>query len=115
MSSMASTQSLDRKPAEDAAPAVLAPAPARKSKARPYLILGGVVGLALAVYGGVTWMARGKENTDDAQVDADIVTVSTRVSGPVLKLYVHSNQQVKKDQPLVDIDPADYAARAKQA
>jgi membrane fusion protein (multidrug efflux system) len=115
MSSMASTQTLDRKPAEEAAPAVAAPAPAKKNKARPYLILGGVVGLALAIYGGVTWMSRGKENTDDAQVDADIVAVSTRVSGPVLKVYVHSNQQVTKGQPLVDIDPADYTARAKQA
>ena len=115
MSSMASTQSLDRKPAEEAVPAVAAPAPAKKNKARPYLILGAVVGLALSIYGGVSWMSRGKENTDDAQVDADIVVVSTRVSGPVLKLYVHSNQQVKKDQPLVDIDPTDYAARAKQA
>ncbi|HEX3345140.1 MAG TPA: hypothetical protein VHS09_11240, partial [Polyangiaceae bacterium] len=79
---MASTQSLDRKPAEEAAP----PAdvvPVKKNKARPYLILGAIVGLALAIYGGVTWWSRGKENTDDAQVDADIVIVSTRVSGPV--------------------------------
>ncbi|HEY3817771.1 MAG TPA: HlyD family secretion protein [Polyangiaceae bacterium] len=114
MSSMASTQSLDRKATDEvAAPAVAAPA--KKNKARPYLILGALVGLALAIYGGITWYSRGKENTDDAQVDADIVTVSTRVSGPVLKVYVHSNQQVTKGQPLVDIDPADYAARAKQA
>jgi membrane fusion protein (multidrug efflux system) len=90
-------------------------APAKKNKARPYIILGTVVGLALAIYGGVSWYARGKENTDDAQVDADIVTVSTRVAGPVLKVYVSSNQQVTKGQPLVDIDPADYQARVNQA
>jgi membrane fusion protein (multidrug efflux system) len=114
MSSMASTQSLDRKPAEEVAPPAAA-IPAKKNKARPYLILAGVVGLALAIYGGVAWWSRGKENTDDAQVDADIVTVSTRVSGPVLKVYVSSNQQVTKGQPLIDIDPADYAARANQA
>jgi membrane fusion protein (multidrug efflux system) len=113
MSSMASTQSLDRKPAEEAPPVVVAPA--KKSKARPYLILGGIVGLALAIYGGVSWAARGKENTDDAQVDADIVMVSTRVSGAVLKVYASSNQQVTKGQPLIDIDPADYTARVKQA
>jgi membrane fusion protein (multidrug efflux system) len=113
MSSMASTQSLDRKPAEEAAPAVAAPA--KKNKARPYLILGGVVGLALAIYGGVTWMSRGKENTDDAQVDGDVVAVSVRVSGPVLKVYVTDNMQVTKGQPLVEIDPADYAASVRQA
>ena len=110
MASMASTQSLERKPAEDPVEAV----PAKKSKARPYLILGAVVGLALSVYGLVTFLSRGKENTDDAQVDADIVAVSTRVSGAVLKVYVTSNQQVTKGQPLVDIDPADYAAHVKQ-
>src|SRR5580700_11781030 len=110
MSTMASTQSMDRKPDEASAPPAVA-APAKKNKARPYIILGTVVGLALAIYGGVSWYARGKENTDDAQVDADIVTVSTRVSGPVLKVYVSSNQQVTKGQPLVDIDPADYQAR----
>jgi len=114
MSSMASTQSLDRKSAEEVAPPA-ATIPAKKNKARPYLILAGIVGLALAIYGGVAWWSRGKENTDDAQVDADIVTVSTRVSGPVLKVYVNSNQQVTKGQPLIDIDPADYAARANQA
>jgi membrane fusion protein, multidrug efflux system len=114
MSTMASTQSMDRKPDEASAPPAVA-APAKKNKARPYIILGTVVGLALAIYGGVSWYARGKENTDDAQVDADIVTVSTRVAGPVLKVYVSSNQQVTKGQPLVDIDPADYQARVNQA
>jgi membrane fusion protein (multidrug efflux system) len=115
MSTMASTQSMDRKPAEDAPAAQAVAAPAKKSRARPYIILGSVVGLALAIYGGVSWYARGKENTDDAQVDADIVLVSTRVAGPVLKVYVNSNQQVTKGQPLVDIDPADYQARVNQA
>ncbi|MGD0524025.1 MAG: HlyD family secretion protein [Polyangiaceae bacterium] len=105
---------MDRKPDEASAPPAVA-APAKKNKARPYIILGTVVGLALAIYGGVSWYARGKENTDDAQVDADIVTVSTRVAGPVLKVYVSSNQQVTKGQPLVDIDPADYQARVNQA
>jgi membrane fusion protein (multidrug efflux system) len=113
MSSMASTQSLDRKPAEEAAPAMLAPP--KKNKARPYLILGGVVGLALAIYGGVAWASRGKENTDDAQIDGDVVAVSTRVSGAVLKVDVKDNQQVTKGQLLVEIDPADYTAGVRQA
>ena len=113
MSSMASTQSLDRKPVEEAAPAAVVPA--KKNKARPYLILGGVVGLALAIYGGVSWMSRGKENTDDAQVDGDVVAVSTRVSGAVLKVDVKDNEQVTKGQLLVEIDSADYTAGVKQA
>jgi membrane fusion protein (multidrug efflux system) len=113
MASMASTQSLERKPVEEAAP--IEAAPAKKSKARPYLILGAVVGLALAVYLVIGWLSRGKENTDDAQVDADVVAVSTRVSGAVLKVHVTDNEAVTKGQLLVEIDPADYTARAKQA
>jgi membrane fusion protein (multidrug efflux system) len=112
MSSMASTQSLERTPAEEP---VAELAPAKKNKARPYLILGAMVGLALAVYGVVVWLSRGKETTDDAQVDGDVVAVSTRVSGAVLKVHVIDNQQVTKGQLLVEIDPSDYAARAKQA
>src|ERR1700722_2612748 len=112
MSSMASTQSLERKPAEEPAADV---APAKKNKARPYLILAAVVGLALLIYGVFVFMSRGKETTDDAQVDGDVVAVSTRVGGAVLKVHVIDNQQVTKGQLLVDIDPSDYAARAKQA
>jgi membrane fusion protein, multidrug efflux system len=113
MSSMASTQSLERKPLEEVPAANVAPA--KKNKARPYIILGAVVGLALAVYLLIGWLGRGKESTDDAQVDGDVVAVSTRVSGAVLKVHVSDNEPVTKGQLLVEIDPADYAARAKQA
>jgi membrane fusion protein (multidrug efflux system) len=106
---------LREQPAPAAAAAAAAAAPVRKSKARPYVVLGAVVGLGLAVYGVVTWLGRGKESTDDAQVDADVVAVSTRVSGAVLHLLVTDDSQVKKGQHLVEIDPADYAARANQA
>jgi membrane fusion protein, multidrug efflux system len=113
MSSMASTQSLERKPLEEAPAADVAPA--KKNKARPYIILGAVVGVALAVYLLIGWLARGKETTDDAQVDGDVVAVSARVSGAVLKVHVTDNEAVTKGQLLVEIDPADYSARAKQA
>jgi membrane fusion protein (multidrug efflux system) len=113
MSSMASSEALDRSPPDKMAPAAVAEP--KKSKAKPYLILAAVLGLAAAVYGVFAVVSRGKENTDDAQVEADVVAVSTRVSGAVLKVYVTDNQQVTKDQPLVDIDPADYGAKVKQA
>ena len=111
MASAASSEALERG-AGAQAPVV---APIKKNKARPYLILGGILAVAAAGYGIYAVTSRGKENTDDAQVDADVVAVSTRVSGAVLDLHVTDNQQVTKDQPLVDIDPADYAARVKEA
>jgi len=113
MSSMASSQTLSEPAVQADASEVTASA--KKKRARPYLILGSVVGVALAIYGTFTWMSRGNENTDDAQVDADVVTVATRVGGTVLKVHVSDNQQVKKGDLLVELDPADLAAKEKEA
>ena len=59
---------------------------------------------------------RGKyiESTDDAYIRADNVTVSPKVSGYVEQVYVAENQDVKAGQPLVRIDPRDYAAQTAQ-
>jgi membrane fusion protein (multidrug efflux system) len=112
MASTVSTQSLEG----DTNGRQVAAAPVKKKNAaRPYLILGAILALGLGAYAVVTWVSSGKENTDDAQVDADVVAVSTRVSGAVLKILVSDNQTVTRGQRLVEIDPADYAARVKQA
>jgi membrane fusion protein (multidrug efflux system) len=87
----------------------------KKSRTRPYLILGAVVGIAIVGYTTFTLATRGKENTDDAQVDADVVMVSTRVAGTVLHVHVTDNQKVTKGQLLVEIDPADLQAKEKEA
>jgi membrane fusion protein (multidrug efflux system) len=87
----------------------------KKSRTRPYLILGAVVAVALAGYATFTLATRGKENTDDAQVDADVVMVSTRVAGTVLHVRVTDNQKVSKGQLLVEIDPADLQAKEREA
>jgi membrane fusion protein (multidrug efflux system) len=89
--------------------------PARRSRARPYLVLAAVVGVAALAYGVVAWLSAGKETTDDAQVEADALTVSARVGGVVLHVLASDNQAVKKGQLLVEIDPADLAAKEKQA
>ncbi|MGH7298267.1 MAG: HlyD family secretion protein [Polyangiaceae bacterium] len=111
MSSMASTQPLETKPAPQ--PVAEAAVPAKKKKARPYAILGIIVAVAVLAWGVVSWLSRGKEKTDDAQVDADVVAVSTRVSGAVT-VHVEDNTPVTKGQLLVEIDPADYLAKEKQ-
>jgi len=115
MSSMASTQPLEQDASRNEAVKAAEAAPAKKSRGRPYLVLAVVVGVALTGYGSFAWLSRGRENTDDAQVDADVVAVSTRVAGTVLKVHVVDNQVVKRGDLLVEIDPADLAARAKQA
>lgn len=55
------------------------------------------------------------KSTDDAFVEGHIVTVAPRVSGPVLKLNIEDNQEVKKGDLLLEIDPADYETKLKQS
>jgi len=55
------------------------------------------------------------KSTDDAFIEGHIVTVAPRVSGPVLKLNIEDNQEVKKGDLLLEIDPNDYEAKLKQS
>jgi membrane fusion protein, multidrug efflux system len=48
------------------------------------------------------------ESTDDAEVDGHINSISTRISGHVVKLNVQDNQYLPAGTVLVEIDPADY-------
>lgn len=93
--------------------------PARKLSGRTKLILLVVAVVAL-VAGGLWFLryeAHGKylQDTDDAQVEADMVTVSPRVAGYVAEVLVAENQDVRAGQPLVRIDPRDARAQAAQA
>jgi membrane fusion protein, multidrug efflux system len=64
----------------------------------------------------VFWFLFGNRvTTDDAQVDGYITTVSPRVSGEVVELWVKDNQQVQAGDALVEIDPRDYQAAYNQA
>jgi multidrug resistance efflux pump len=53
--------------------------------------------------------------TRDAQVRANIVGIAPRVSGPIIHVLVHDNQEVKKGDLLFEIDPADFQAKLNQA
>ena len=55
------------------------------------------------------------ESTDAAQVDGHINSISTRISGHVVKLNVLDNQYVQAGTVLVEIDPADYQVAADRA
>lgn len=48
------------------------------------------------------------ESTDDAQIDSHINSISTRISGHVIKLNIRDNQYVQAGTVLVEIDPNDY-------
>ena len=55
------------------------------------------------------------KSTDDAFIEGHVITVAPRVSSPVLKLNIEDNQEVKKGDLLLEIDPKDYEAKLKQA
>jgi membrane fusion protein (multidrug efflux system) len=53
--------------------------------------------------------------TDDAFVEGDIYTIAAKVPGTVRNIYVEDNQSVKQGDPLLDLDPADYEVKVKEA
>jgi membrane fusion protein (multidrug efflux system) len=81
------------------------------------LILVGAGLLILAAIWFERYWTRGRfvESTNDAFIQADQVTVATRVSGFVDQVLVQNNQSVQAGQPLVRVDDRDSRAKMEQA
>ncbi len=78
--------------------------------------LGGIVLVVLILIAGFFWLrSRGKETTDDAQVDGHITQIAARAGGTVTKVLVTNNQAVKAGDVLVEIDPRDYQIAVERA
>ena len=74
---------------------------------RAVVVLATLIGAALAVY----FYSRSYElypHTDNAFVQADLVRIAPRVSGPVVESPLHDNQHVKQGDLLLQIDPEDF-------
>ncbi|HEX4478989.1 MAG TPA: HlyD family secretion protein [Polyangiaceae bacterium] len=96
----------------DAATPVVVPA-ARRRRA-PTVIAS--LSLAAALASSVTYLVtRGQESTDDAEVEGRVMNVAARVSGQVLRVRVEDNQIVQAGDVLVELDPADFEAKAEAA
>ena len=67
-----------------------------------------VVVVAVLGIGAYLFVTRGRESTDDAQVDAHVTPIQAQVGGSVLKVSVIDNQHVAAGAELVLIDPHDY-------
>jgi multidrug resistance efflux pump len=82
-----------------------------KAKLFNYLITLIVVGLA--VWATVSLYRRYVEHpwTRDGQVRANIVGIAPRVSGPIIRVAVRDNQQLRQGDLLFEIDPADFRAQ----
>lgn len=90
-----------------------APAPAPPSRRRLVLAL---LAVALVVGGSTMWLlTHGRESTDDAQVDAEVVPVPAQYGGVVQKLHFVDNQAVKAGDLLAELDDAQPKAKLAQA
>ena len=90
------------------------PAPKKKSKVFVIILVILVVG---GVWFGLTKYFHGQhhEETDDAQVEANISPVISKIPGYVLKVYVTDNQYVKKGDTLMTLDARDLRIVLDQA
>jgi membrane fusion protein (multidrug efflux system) len=88
-------------------------APEKKRSLRRRVAIGvAVVALAAVLYG---LHARLYEDTDDAQIDGYVSSVSSRVSGTVTAVHFEDNQRVKAGDVLVELDPTDLEVAVVQA
>src|SRR5205085_8141085 len=95
-------------------PQPAAPPDPKRSKRVRLRIIAGVAVAAVIVL--VWWLrARKFEDTDDAQIDGNIISVSPRVPGTVVAVHVVDNQPVKTGDSLVDLDPSDLEVALTQA
>jgi multidrug resistance efflux pump len=86
-------------------------------KARPLNYLITLIMVGMAVWAAVSLYLRYLEHpwTRDGQVRANIVGIAPRVSGPIIHVAVHDNQQLRKGDLLFEIDPADFQAQVDVA
>ena len=87
----------------------------KKTNKKFILILGALI-LVGIVYGGYKFIhSLSHEETDDAQVEANMNPIIPHVSGYIQKVYVSDNQKVKKGDTLLIIDNRDYKVKLQQA
>jgi membrane fusion protein (multidrug efflux system) len=87
----------------------------KKKKKTPLIILSLVI-LSAATFGITKYIyALHHEDTDDAQLDADINPVLSRVGGYVNEIRFEENQHVNKGDTLVKLDDRDLYIKVQQA
>ncbi len=73
-----------------------------------------LIGIASGAY--VYWKNSQRfETTDDAQVDGEIYSISSRVSGHAIEVPVEDEQFVKAGDVLMRLDPKDYQVAVEKA
>jgi membrane fusion protein, multidrug efflux system len=80
------------------------------------LTLGiGILALAFVLSLAAWNLNEEHPRTDDAVARANVIGIAPRVAGPIIKLNVRDNQQVKNGELLFEIDPADFQLSVDRA
>tara|TARA_Y100001956_G_scaffold32526_1_gene31909 strand:- start:288 stop:1349 length:1062 start_codon:yes stop_codon:yes gene_type:complete len=90
---------------------------ATKIKRKKAPLIATVIMLSLGLVGASYWFGYGQyfESTDNAYLQGDITSISSKVSGYITRSYVTDNQHVSQGDLLVQIDDRDYQASLDQA
>lgn len=93
----------------------LPPRPSRRGSLAGRWLLP-LLGLGVAAgVGGWLLGQRGLESTDDAQLQAHLTLIASRIPGTIARVLVEDDQAVAAGEPLVLLDPRDAQARLRQA
>jgi membrane fusion protein (multidrug efflux system) len=80
------------------------------------LVIGAIV-VIVALIWGIRYLAYASshQTTDDARIDADTVTVSSKIQERVAQVLVDTDQPVRKGQIVIRLDDTDERAALQQA
>lgn len=84
-------------------------------KKKAFTIVGVVVLIGLIAGYFYSGYRKTHVDTDDAFIDGNIHTIASKINGTVKAIYVDDNQPVKSGDLLLEIDPADYSVRYREA
>jgi membrane fusion protein (multidrug efflux system) len=88
-----------------------------RGKMRIFILILLIVCLGLMIYFGGRWLIFRWHyvSTDDAQVKGNLINLSAKVPGRIIRLPVEEGDAVKVGQVLVEIEREDHAAAQTQA
>jgi multidrug efflux system membrane fusion protein len=102
-------------PPPNPAPDKLSADPEEPRKVTGRLISIGVFILVVILVFWVWSIIERHPRTDDAFALANVIGVTARVHGPITKLNISDNQEVKEGDVLFEIDPSDYQLQLDNA
>ncbi|MEP7304506.1 MAG: HlyD family secretion protein [Acidobacteriota bacterium] len=88
--------------------------PSFASQGRVRIALGVLI-IAVIAVGAWFYLTAARESTDDAQVDAHVTPIASRVGGTIQALPIADNQHVEAGTVLVQLDPRDYEIAVAKA